>query len=53
MRSSNVQFESLPASVSGFTRIDINDVKPGDLVIRHDDKGGNHAMMYDSTDKNG
>ena len=50
---SNNQFQSLSPSESGFTEVPIDTVQPADIVIRHDDKGGKHAMIFDSYDENG
>lgn len=47
-RASNVEFESLPASKSGFTKVPLNKVQAGDIVIRHGDNGSRHAMIFDS-----
>lgn len=51
--ASNPDFESRPASVTGFKRVPTDSVQPGDIVIRHDDNGGRHAMVFDSKDANG
>ena len=47
-QASNVTFESLPPSVSGFTEVDRSQVQPGDIVIRHGEGTNRHGMIFDS-----